>query len=163
VAATFSSQDHFFIVGADYSSETAILSVYPFKSDMTNLIKSTISLTDILPRKIIATIHVNNLIFKANTSSVNIIQGEFVIGYRTGQLIVVEYKDREAKVKYRYNRSLKGEGFLSRASSTIFGSEDTYNSYFKEPVRNFTLNPLTPDLYFIWQVGNNILLQNELN
>jgi hypothetical protein len=163
VTTTFSAQDHFFIVGADCSSETAILTVYSFKSDMTKSINSTISLTDILPRKIIATIHVNNLIFKANSSSVNIVQGEFVIGYRTGQLIVVEYKDRETKVKYRYNRSLKGEGFLSRASSSFFGSEDTYNSYFKQPIRNFTLNPLIPDLYFIWQVGNNILLQNELS
>jgi hypothetical protein len=89
VSTTFSTQEHFFIVAADYSSETAILSVYPFKSDMTKLITTTISLTDILPRKIISTIHVLNLIAKPNNSSVSITQAEFIIGFRSGQLIVV--------------------------------------------------------------------------
>lgn len=56
---------------------------------MTRLTTSTLLLTDILPRKIIATIHVNSIVFKANISSVIISQAEFILGYRTGHLVVV--------------------------------------------------------------------------
>lgn len=126
---------------------------------MNRLATSTIILNDILTRKLIATIHVSSIVFKPNPSSVTITQAEFILGFRTGQLIVVEYKDRECKVKQRFNKVLKGEGFLSRASSAIFGGEDSYNPYFKAPIRSFTLNPFSPDFYHIWQVGNNIMLQ----
>lgn len=163
VAGTYSAQDHHFIVAADYRSETAELSVYPFKNDMARLATSTLLLTDILPRKIISTIHVITINFRPSTTSITILQAEFILGFRTGQLVVVEFKDRECRVKQRFNRALKGEGFFSRASSAIFGGEDTYNPYFKAPIRAFTLNPFSPDFYHIWQVGNNIILQRELS
>jgi hypothetical protein len=159
VAGTYSSQDHHFIVAADYRSETAELWVYPFKNDMSRLPSSTLLLTDILPRKIIATVHVVSLLFKPAAASLAVTQAEFIVGYRTGQLVVVEYKDRECRVKQRFNRGLKGEGFFSRASSAIFGGEDSYSPYLKAPIRSFRMNPFSPDFYHTWQVGNSIVLQ----
>lgn len=163
VATTYASQDHHFIVAADYRGETAEISLYPFKNDMSRLATSTLALTDILPRKLIATIHVVSINFRPNSASVTILQAEFILGYRTGHLILVEYKDRDCRVKQRFNRSLKGEGFFSRASSAIFGGEDTYNPYFKVPIRSFSLHPLTPDYYHICHMGNSIMLQQQLN
>lgn len=89
VAATYSAHDHHFIVAADYRSEAGELSVYPFKNDMSRLATSTLVLSDILPRKIIATIHINSITFKPSSTSVTISQAEFVLGYRSGQLVVV--------------------------------------------------------------------------
>jgi hypothetical protein len=163
VSATYSALEHHFIVAADYRGDTAELSVYPFKNDMSRLAVSTLLLSDVLPRKAIATVHVNSLIFKPSSASVTVTQAEFILGYRSGQLVVVEYKDRECRIRQRLNRALKGEGFFSRASSAIFGGEDSYSPYFKSPVRSFTVNPFTPDFYHSWQVGNNILLQRELS
>jgi hypothetical protein len=163
VAATYSAHDHHFIVAADYRSEAGELSVYPFRDDMSRLTTSTLVLTDILPRKIIATIHVNSITFKPTSTSVTITQAEFVLGYRSGQLVVVEYKDRDCRVKQRFNRGLKGEGFFSKAASYFSGGEDSYAPYFKAPIRSFRLNPFSPDFYHIWQVGNCLVLQRELS
>ncbi len=163
MATTYSAHDHHFIVAADYRSDAGELSVYPFKNDMARLTTSTLVLSDILPRKIIATIHVNSIVFKASSTSVTITQAEFILGYRSGQLVVVEYKDRDCRVKQRFNRGLKGEGFFSKAASYFSGGEESYTPYFKAPIRSFTLNPFSPDFYHIWQVGNSLILQRELS
>ena len=121
ISGTYNTPDLSFIIAADYSSDNAVLYVYPLRNDMSKLITSTIPLTDIMPRKIIATIHVTSLVVRPATASVSIQAAEFIIGYRSGQIIVVEYKDKECKVKHRFNKTLKNEGFFSRASSAIFG------------------------------------------
>ncbi len=90
---------------------------------MTKMITSTIPLTNILSKKLIATIYVVSLTVKPNNTSVIIEHAEFIIGYRAGQLIEIEYKDKECKVRYRYNKALKGESFFSRASSAFFGND----------------------------------------
>lgn len=130
---------------------------------MSRLATSTLVLSDILPRKIIATIHVNSIIFKPSSTSVIISQAEFVLGYRSGQLVVVEYKDRDCRLKQRLNRGLKSEGFFSKAATYFSGGEDGYTPYIKAPIRSFRLNPFSPDFYHSWQVGNNLILQRELS
>lgn len=141
-----------------------MLSVYPFTSDMTKLLTSTILLTDILPKKLMSTLHISSLTAKASGgTSVLVLHGEFIIGYRTGQLIVVEYKEKVCKVRERYNKALKGESIFSRASSAFFGSDEHYNPYFVAPIRSFSIHPFLINLGVVWQVGNSIFLQRELN
>lgn len=163
ISGTYNTPDLSFIIAADYSSDNAVLYVYPLRNDMSKLITSTIPLTDIMPRKTIATIHITSLIVKPASSSVSIQAAEFIIGYRSGQIIIVEYKDRECKVKQRFNKTLKNEGFFSRASSAIFGGEDTYSPQIKGPIRHFSIHPEIPECAYVWQAGNNIVLQRELN
>lgn len=67
---------------------------------MTKLITSTIPLSNILSKKLMATLHIVSLTVKPTTGTSVVIQhAEFIIGYRTGQLVLVEYKDKDCKVK----------------------------------------------------------------
>ncbi len=157
LSATHAHQDLHFILAADNVAES--LTLYPFTPDLTKLIPATIPLAGILPRKLIATLHIKSLTAKQQNTSVAVQQGEFIIGYRSGQLIVVEYKDKECRVKERYNKSLKAESFMSRASSALFGSEEHYHPYFPSPIRRLELHPSLGTLATVWQVGNFIFLQ----
>ena len=56
------------------------------------------------------------------------------------------------------NKTLKHEGLLSRTSSFIFGGEDSYTPFFKEPIKQLQINPTLSDWRFTYQVGNNIML-----
>ena len=85
------------------------------------------------------------------------------MGYRSGQLVLLEYRDRTARVKQRFNKGLKGEGFFSRASSAFFGSEEAYLPYFKEPVRRLAVHSDAPSLNHAYQVGNALVLQQEMS
>jgi len=107
VTTAYSQQDFHFIIAVDYSSDMTLISIYPFKKDMTKLMTSALQLTDILSHKIVSTLHVSNFVFKPNTSSINIVVLELVLGYRSGQLVVVEYKDKDWKIKQKFNRSIK--------------------------------------------------------
>jgi hypothetical protein len=73
----------------DYYSDTTTLSLNAFRRDMTKLNTVAISLNGILPRKIVSTIFVKTLNFKATANGVTMLSGEFVIGYLSGHLVVV--------------------------------------------------------------------------
>lgn len=97
--ATHSQQDHHFIFTVDYYSDTAAISVNTYRQDMTKLITANISLTDLLPRKIISFLRVVNFNFKPNSSTISILSAEFIVGYRSGQLAIIEYKNKSCKIK----------------------------------------------------------------
>lgn len=98
---------------------------------MSKLNPSSVNLNGILPRRIVTIIHVKKLNFRPTSSGVSIISGEFVLGYTSGQIAVIEYKDKDASFKARLNKSLKGENFLTKTSSFFFGGEESYTPYIR--------------------------------
>lgn len=67
-------------------------------------------------------------------------QARLLLGYRSGQLILVEYKDREIKVIMKLNKNtISKEGFFSKASS-YFGSEDGYRTWLKGAIKSVNLH-----------------------
>lgn len=156
-------QDHYFIVCVDYATDSTVLAIYPFTKDMVKLAVCGITINNILSKKAVSALHILSLRYKATSVGVVIIQAEFVIGYRSGQVAVIEYKDKECKIVTKLNKTLKSEGIFSKTSSFFFGDEDTYSVYIKEAVRSFTVNHSYPDLSFSYLIGNEIIFMKNLN
>lgn len=109
ISTTYSHEpDYHFLIVVDYSLENTILTIYPFTKDMSRLPTCSITLADILTRKAVTALHVNLLRYKVHPQSVTILEAEFVLGHRSGQLAVIQYKDKECKVIQRLNKALKG-------------------------------------------------------
>ena len=116
-----------------------------------------------MARRFISTLHIVKLAYRRQIStSVIVTNLEVIVGYRSGQLIKIVYNGKECKVKEKYNRTLKSEGFLSKASSAIFGNDESYQTHFKGPVRQFSEHPKAPGLHLSYQVGRKIVFAHEM-
>ena len=163
VCTVHQTKNFAFLVTVDYSNNCAQLHIYPFKEDMSKLATNSISLEEIMPRKIISLIHVLDIQFKAALSSVSITSLELLLGYRSGQIIILEYQNKECKIKCRLNKALKSDGFMFRATSMFFASEDSYSPYFAFPARNYLQTSISSDSLHSYLVGNSIMLSKQLN
>jgi hypothetical protein len=75
ISAIYSHEpDYHFLVVVDYSLENTILSIHPFTQDMSRLPACSITIADILPHKIVSSLHINLLRYKAHPQSITILE-----------------------------------------------------------------------------------------
>ena len=80
-----------------------------------------------------------------------------MIGYTTGELVLIHYEDKKANVELRFNRSIKNtEGFFSRASMLFASSGEPYPTYINEGIRHCVLPSLTSP-FLVYLVRNSII------
>jgi hypothetical protein len=90
VSALYSHEPSYqFLFTIDYINDTAVLNVYPFNKEMAKLPQTNITLTDILPRKVISTMHIKSMTYKINPNTILITQAVFIVGYRSGHLLTI--------------------------------------------------------------------------
>lgn len=89
VTTVFSQGDFHFVCIADYVGDSTVITLYPHRPDMSRLTACTINLGDILPKKLVSTLHIVSLAHRSGSTSTIINQAQFIVGFRSGQLIVV--------------------------------------------------------------------------
>lgn len=97
--------------------------IYPFDRQMNKLPFSSITIENILTKKAVCLLHILSLKYRETSNGVAIVQGEFVLGYRSGHLAVIETREKGSKLVTKLNKSLKQEGFFSRTSNYLFGDD----------------------------------------
>ena len=100
-----------------------------------------ITVSNIFSKKAICAVHVISLKYKPTSSGVAILQAEFVLGCRSGQLALIECNGKDCKIVARLNKTIKSEGFLSKTSTFFFGDEDSYSPFIKESLKGFKAAP----------------------
>lgn len=88
---------------------------------MNKLIMCGITLSNILTKKAVSSLHVLTLKYKPIPSGIVLLEAEFVLGHRSGQVAVISYKDKDCRLLAKLNRTLKSDGILSKTSSFFFG------------------------------------------
>ena len=92
-------QDYLFLVSIEYFSDSTLIAINPLNKDMTKLNPITINLNNILSRRIVTTILATNISYKPTNNGVSISYAQFILGYMSGHLIVVECKGKECSIK----------------------------------------------------------------
>jgi len=90
---------------------------------MNKLIMCGITINNILTKKAVSALHVLSLKYKPIPSGIVLLEAEFVLGHRSGQLALISFKDKDCRLVARLNRTLKSEGLFSKTSSFFFGEE----------------------------------------
>lgn len=163
VGTTLSQNNYHYLFIVEYLSDRALISVQPFNPEMSKLLVQSISLDYIMSGKIISTVNILEFTVKTNSQSITIVNAKILLGYRSGQLIVVDYKDKESKIILKLNRdNINKESFFSKATS-YFSSEEAYKTWFKGAIKYVALNNSDFTFAYSYQLNNTIILHRQLN